>query len=219
MVLALLFDIDGTLLHTLDAIVDSMNAAFQEFGVRPLTAAEIRPMIGMPVARQMDQLRGMRGPVVERIAVRYYEVFMRLVVDGLPLFPGVRDTLPGLNRPVCSLTSRRRFGARRMLEVAGLASYFDAIVGGDEVDRPKPYPDLPRFSARALGVSPKSCVVVGDSPVDVLAGRSAGMWTVAAMYGYGDPAAIRQSKPHAVLERFAELPRVLAELEGEALSG
>ncbi len=216
MVLALLFDIDGTLIDTLEAIVASMNRALAEFDVRPLTREELRPLIGMPVARQMDQLRGMQGPVVDRITDRYYEFFMEQVETGLPLFAEVKETLPSLHRPMSTMTTRRLYGARRMLEVAGIASSFQAIVGGDEVPRPKPFPDLPLYSGRALGVPPEQCVVVGDAPVDILAGRAARTWTVAAMYGYGTPAAIREAKPHAEIRRFADLPAVLADLEARA---
>lgn len=216
MALALLFDLDGTLMDTLAAIVESMNGAFAEFGVKPLTAEEIRPMIGMPVARQMDQLRGMQGPVVDQITDRYYEFFMQHVEKGLPLFPGVKETIPTLGRPMSTMTTRRLTGARRMLEVAGIASHFQAIVGGDEVSRPKPFPDLPLYSARALGVPPEQCVVVGDAPVDILAGRTARMWTIAALYGYGNPSAIREAKPHAEIRRFEDLPAVVADLESRA---
>ncbi len=213
MVLALLFDLDGTLMDTLGAIVDSMNAALAEVGVKPLTSEEIRPMIGMSVARQMEQLRGMEGPVVDRITDRYYEFFMEHVEKGLPLFPGVQQTIPMLGRPMSTMTTRRLHGAKRMLEVAGIAPYFKAVVGGDEVSRPKPFPDLPLYSAKSLGVPPEQCVVVGDAPVDILAGRSARMWTVAALYGYGTPSAIREAKPHVEIRRFADLPAAISDLE------
>lgn len=216
MVLALLFDIDGTLIDTIDAIVASMNRALVECGVQPLEREELRPLVGMPVARQMDQLRGMQGPVVSRITDRYYEFFMENVEKGLPLFPGVKETLPLLHRPISTMTTRRLYSARRMLEVAGIAPCFQAIVGGDEVPRPKPFPDLPIYSAKALGLPPERCVVVGDAPVDILAGRAARTWTVAATYGYGDRAAIREAKPHAEIRRFEELPGVLEDLESRA---
>src|SRR3989304_1678875 len=77
-----------------------------------------------------------------------------------------------------------------MLGVPRLDRYFRAIVGGDEVARPKPAPDLPRHSAKALGVRPEDCVVVGDAPVDILAGRAARTWTGAATDGHGDPRAL-----------------------------
>ncbi|HYM39173.1 MAG TPA: HAD family hydrolase [Thermoplasmata archaeon] len=219
MPLGLLFDIDGTLMDTLDAIVASMNAALESFAVKPLTTEELRPLIGMPVSRQMDLLRGMQGPVVDRITDMYYEHFMEHVEQGLPLYPGVRETMPRLgDHPISTMTTRRLYGARRMLEVSGIASCFTAIVGGDEVSRPKPYPDLPLYSARALGLEPGRCVVVGDAPVDILAGRAARMWTVAATYGYGNPAALREAKPHATIVRFAELPAVLEDLGARAPS-
>ncbi len=212
--LGLLLDIDGTLMDTLDAIVASMNAALEAFQVRPLTRVEIRPLIGMPVQRQMDLLRGMQGPVVDRITDLYYEHFMEHVERGLPLYPGVAETLPTLaDRPISTMTTRRLSGARRMLEVSGIARFFKAIVGGDEVARPKPFPDLPLFSARAIGLPPESCVVVGDAPVDILAGRSARMGTVAVTYGYGSPDALRDAKPHATIARFAELPSVIEDLD------
>jgi HAD superfamily hydrolase (TIGR01509 family) len=168
----------------------------------------------MPVQRQMDLLRGMQGTVVDQITDLYYEHFMEHVERGLPLFPGVAENLPHLaQHPISTMTTRRLHGARRMLEVSGIASYFKAIVGGDEVSRPKPYPDLPLFAARAIGLPPERCVVIGDAPVDILAGRSARMGTVAAMYGYGSPSALREAKPHAMIARFAELPSVVADME------
>jgi len=214
MKLGILFDIDGTLMDTLDAIVASMNEALETFGVKPLTKEELRPLIGMPVQRQMDILRGMQGTVVDQITDRYYEHFMERVEKGLPRYPGVAETLPRLaDHPISTMTTRRLQGARRMLEVSGIATYFRAIVGGDEVSRPKPYPDLPLFSANALGVPPEQCIVVGDAPVDILAGRSARMWTVAAAYGYGSPSGLREAKPHATIQQFSELPGVVADLD------
>lgn len=103
-----------------------------------------------------------------------------------------------------------------MLQVTGLEPYFRAIVGGDDVSRPKPNPDLPLLAAGALHTSPSDCVVVGDSPVDILAGRAARCWTIAAAYGYGDPAALQEAKPHATVARFEEVPRVLEEFDGLA---
>src|SRR2546425_10107040 len=94
--LALLLDIDGTLLDTFDAILEAMNVALAEFDVRPLGAEELRPLVGMPVQRQMKTLRDMEGPVVERITDRYYRVFHDLVDRGVRPCPGVPETLAGL---------------------------------------------------------------------------------------------------------------------------
>ena len=204
-------------MDTFDAILVSMNAALAEVGEEPLGKEELRPLIGMPVQRQVDQLRHITGPKADEITDRYYVHFLEYVEKGLPLYPGVAETLAALQpRPIATMTTRRRSGAKRMLEVSGIARFFQAIVGGDEVPRPKPYPDLPLFSAQALGRSPQECAVVGDAPVDILAGRSARTWTVAVTYGYGDARALMEAKPHAVVHRFSDLPKALGEFEARA---
>ena len=213
---ALLIDIDGTLLETLDAILEAMNLALAELHEPPLQSEELRPLIGMPVQRQMKLLRGMEGPVVEKLTDRYYEHFRAIIDRGVRLYPGVPTTLESLaGRRIATVSTRRRDEARHMLRVANIERYFTAIVGGDEVSRPKPHPDLPRFAANALRVPPSQAVVVGDSLVDIEAGRAAGTWTVAATYGYGELATLREARPHAEIARFSDLPRALADLEGE----
>jgi len=212
--LALLLDIDGTLVDTFDLILEAMNVAIAEAGVEPLRAGDLRPLIGMPVEVQMKILRDMVGPDVQRIADRYYEVFHGFVDRGLRLYPGVKETLERLkDRPIATMSTRRREEARHMLRVAGIDGYFRAIVGGDEVARPKPSPDLPLHAAKALRVPPPRAAVVGDSPVDIQAGRAAGMRAIAATYGYGDLRALREAKPDAEIARFPDLPAALVALE------
>jgi len=215
--LALLLDIDGTLMDTLEAIVEGMNLALAEVGESPLRADELRPLIGMPIERQMKLLRDMQGAVVATITDRYYAHFHRIVDRGVDLYPGVAPTLEALgDRPIATMTTRRREEARHMLRVAGIVKHFTAIVGGDEVSRPKPHPDLPLYAAQALRVPAWSAVVVGDSPVDILAGRAAGASTVAVTYGYGDPRSLREAKPDAEIAAFSDLPDVLATLQARA---
>lgn len=212
--LALLLDIDGTLLETLDAILDAMNLALADVGEPPLRTEELRPLIGMPVQRQMKILRDMEGSAVEGITDRYYEHFHGIVDRGVRLYPGVAPTLASLSdRKIGTMTTRRREEARHMLRVAGIDRYFTAIVGGDEVSRPKPHPDLPLFGAKALRVPPSHVAVVGDSPVDIAAGHAAGAVTVAATYGYGDLDALRKARPHVEIARFSDLPHALDRLD------
>jgi len=214
-VLALLFDLDGTLMDTFDAIVETMNLGMAEAGEPTLTAEELRPLVGSPVDVQLGMLRGITGPKAERIGETYYRHFIRRVERGVRLFPGVKETLVGMSgRAIGTVTTRRRDMARLMIRVSGLEAYFLAVTGGDEVARPKPNPDLPLHAAKALGVPASECVVVADNPVDVLAGRAAGMRTVAATYGYGDLAALlRAAGPDAEIDPFAALPHALETME------
>jgi len=212
---ALLLDVDGTLLETFPDILDSMNRALSELGEARLTAEELRPLIGIHVVRQMDLLRKMPEARAREVDDRYYGHFRRIVEEHVALYPGVRETLAALRGwKIATFTTRRKEVARIMLRTAGIDTFFTAIVGGDEVTRQKPHPDLALHVARTLGVPPSECVVVGDAPVDIEAGKAAGMVTVAVTYGYGPREALWAAKPAALLERFEQLPVVLASLEG-----
>ncbi len=216
MPLAVLFDLDGTLMDTLASIVEAMNEAAAEFHVVPeFHQDELRPTIGKPVPRQLDELRGISGPIAEAFTDRYYAHFTRLVERGVRLYPCVAETFPRIagDRRIGTMSTRRRYQVRRMLQVVRLESYFHAIVGGDDVTYPKPSPDLPLLAARSLGVSADRCAVVGDSPVDILAGHAAGMQAVAALYGYGDPERVAEARPDATIRSFSELPDALDRLE------
>lgn len=215
MPLALLFDIDGTLLDTLDAIIEAMNRACLDLNVSPpFHPDELRPMIGTPVETQLHVLRGVRGSLARAFANRYYAHFTRLVDDGVRPFPGVRESFPLLRgRPISTVSTRRRDEARHMLRVAGLLPYFTTIVGGDDVANPKPNPDLPLYAAESLRVQPRMCAVIGDSPVDIQAGRAAGMRMIAVTYGYGGLAALRDAAPDAMIDAFDRVPDTLRDLE------
>lgn len=210
---ALLFDIDGTLMDTFEAILEAMNEAVAQLGLEPLRAKELRPLIGRDIATQMVRLRGLEGPQVHRIRDIYYERFVDRVKKGVRLYPGVSEFFNSLSGySVGTISTRRREVARLMLEKTGLLQYFTEVTGGDMVSRPKPNPDLVHLACGALGVPPEESVVIGDSPVDILAGRAAGALTVAVTYGYGDREEILAASPHATVDSFRELRGVLSRL-------
>ena len=212
--LALLFDLDGTLLDTFEQLLQAQNEALAAFGEPPLTAEQLRPLVGLPLTKQMEITRGMRGPRVAAINDDYYRRFQAALENGVRTYPGVRETLAVLrDRRIGTMTTRRQAVADRMLRLAGIREFFTAVVGGDEVPRPKPEPDLPLFAAKALGLPANECVVVGDSPVDILAGKAAGASTIAVAYGYGTREELMAAAPSRVIERFADLPSVLNSLE------
>jgi HAD superfamily hydrolase (TIGR01509 family) len=164
----------------------------------------------------MEITRGMTGPRVAAINEEYYRRFQATLEEGVRTYPDVRETLAALaGRRIGTMTTRRRKVADRMLRLAGIREYFTGVVGGDEVARPKPEPDLAVFAAKSLGVHLSDCVVVGDAPVDILAGRAAGAWTVAALYGYGDRDELLAAGPHATIDRFASLLPALAIVESQ----
>jgi len=135
--------------------------------------------------------------------------------DGIALKAGVHEVLDWLDHaqlPRAVATSTRRARAESKLAQAGLLARFDALVGGDEVARGKPAPDLPLEAARRLDVEPEGCVVLEDSHPGVRAALAAGM-SVFMVPDLVEPSpelhaagALVVRSLHEVRERLAALP-------------
>ena len=88
------------------------------------------------------------------------------------------------------------------LEQENLLRYFDVVVTALTARRTKPYPDPIQFAARKFGVAPESCVMIGDTTVDIRAGRSAGTQTVGVLCGFGEEAELRRQGADLILREY-----------------
>jgi len=178
---AVLFDLDGTLADTIPLIVASFNAAIGPVTGRSYSLADVIARFGPPDTGMIR--RELPDEAVWRDADEMYHAYYRkhhgkvVVFDGVPeMLAAVRAT--GL--PVGLMTGKGRRSADITLAHLGWAVTFDAVVTGDEAEKPKPNPEPLIQVARMLGVDPRKCAYVGDSPADIKAGRAAGMKTIAA---------------------------------------
>ena len=185
---AVILDLDGTLVDTVDTRIRAWLAVFAEFDV-PASRDQVAPLIGSDgrlLARQVAEDAGIELPPGrdEEIDRRCGEIYERLNRDPRPL-PGVRDFLRALHAkdlPWAIATSSRREQVGTSVDALGL----DAdphIVDGSHVDNAKPAPDLLLLAARELGVDPARAWYVGDSTWDMRSATAAGMVPVAVTAG------------------------------------
>jgi phosphoglycolate phosphatase len=120
------------------------------------------------------------------------------------VFPGVKEALGGLAGRKATATTKGTSTTRTVLEQFGLAPYFDHVQGTDGFAY-KPAPDVVLASLGALGARPEECLLVGDSPADMEAGRRAGVAICAVRYGYGDPRQIARFEPDLWIGDLREL--------------
>ena len=127
------------------------------------------------------------------------------------LVPGVDEMLARLHGqfPMSVVSARDERGTRAFLDRFGLTRYFDAIVTALTAEHTKPYPDPVRFAAQKMGVAPEACLMVGDTTVDIRAGKSAGAQTVGVLCGFGEEAELRRRGADLILKSTAELGDVL----------
>jgi phosphoglycolate phosphatase len=177
---AVLFDLDGTLVDTMDAVPAAYVRTIHEICGREVTAAEVVDVwhIG-PTPVVLEHFAG--RPVADADVAAYYRHFETLV-GGVHAFDGVRDMLADLARdlPVGIVTTATRRSAEPMVRAAGLSDLVEVTVAGDEVERTKPHPDALLAACRRLGVSPPDTAYVGDRPTDLSCAESAGAVPVLA---------------------------------------
>ena len=120
------------------------------------------------------------------------------------MYPGVAEMLAKLPGRKSTATTKGTPGARAILEQFGLIRYFDHVQGTDGFPA-KPEPDVLLKSLAVFGAGPEDCLLVGDAPADMEAGRRAGIKTCAVRYGYGDQEEMAKWTPDYWIDHPLEL--------------
>ncbi len=186
---AVLFDLDGTLV---DSAPDLALAAERMRAVRGMPALPVSRYRPHASAGARGMLRIAFGVMptdedYEALKQEYLREYHQCLLNSTACFAGVADLLQSLalaSLPWGIVTNKAQYLTQRVL--AGLPTLSPAavVICGDTLPRAKPHPDPLLEAAHRMKVDPASCVYVGDDERDIVAGRAAGMFTVAARYGY-----------------------------------
>ena len=197
----LVWDMDGTLLDSGVVVPAAYVTTVRELGGPVVTPAEVvdRYWLGPAEAILTDIL----GHDVAAAAADVY--YRELAAARIAPYPGVADVLAALRRhghPVAVFTGASSRAAEILLAAAGLTA--DLVVGGDEVQRPKPSGDGLVLTASRLGVAASSLAYIGDAPNDLRAARAVGGLSAAAAWGHqydpAEPADVTLTAPGAALD-------------------
>ncbi len=176
---ALLFDLDGTLTDTLPLVIAALNAALAPVWGAPRSPEEVRRLFGPPEG----QLIAAEAPSDPDAMERFYRYYRQHYAREAKVFAGVRpvlSTLVARGLRLGLVTNKGHRSAMITLEEAGLRRFFETVVDGDEVARPKPAPDGILLALARLRVSACDAAYVGDMPSDLVAAKAAGVAALAA---------------------------------------
>ena len=211
---AVVFDIDGTLVDSLDAYRIVAERAAAPYGVA-ITEAVVREALNTTqpfweLALPADCVdRGATMAALTREAARLWPAVLRehgrVFADAGPVLRALRDRGAKLG----IVTGSRR-GSLQALRDAGLLALFDAVVTGEDVQRRKPDPEGLVRCLTALQIDPPDAVYVGDTPLDVQAGRAAGMFAVGVLGGAADSARLAACGPYRVVASLTRLAGAIA---------
>jgi len=213
-IVGLVFDLDGTLVESYAAHIKSWSSAVASFGIKALEG-DIRPHLGRSSEDIARALLGRKDDRDVETAFRLKdEIYLRILPSELKPVRGALETLAGLKARgyrISIASSNPTRVITRSLEAVRLNHLADSIASQDEVKRGKPEPDLFLLASRKLGLGPGKCLAVGDTAYDVLAGKAAGMKTVAFSGGVQAASDLRRVLPDYLIRDLCELLVLLPE--------
>jgi HAD superfamily hydrolase (TIGR01509 family) len=213
------FDVDGTLSDTDDLFVQKLSRILDpiSFLFRGRDSRRFARRFVMWSEAPANALMGLTdtlGMDAEIIAVVEWLTRRRArPKKEFLLIPGVREMLQGLvgRYPLAVVSARDENSTRLFLDQFGLTSFFQVIVTGQTTRHTKPYPDPILYAAKTLALPPESCLMVGDTTVDIRAGIAAGTQTIGVLCGFGEQRELRRCGADMILYNTSELVEVMKE--------
>jgi len=202
-----LFDLDGTLLDSIQLIIDSYHHALAAHGLPARTDAHWLAGIGTPLRVQFADWAD-DAALLEQLIGTYRDFNISNHDRRVSAYPGAVELVRAIRShgfQTGLVTSKQRAGAERGLRFLGLEDAMDVIVAADDVTNPKPHPEPLFLAARQLGAAIESSIYVGDSVHDMESGRAAGMQTAAALWGPFERSVLARANPDHWLDQPSDL--------------
>jgi phosphoglycolate phosphatase len=207
------FDLDGTLVDSSRDLATAVNVTLSRVapGTPPLSLEQVRAFVGDGAGVLMARTLARAGSTLraEDVLPVFLDAYAGCLLYTTALYPGVRDALEGLQpRRLAVLSNKPGTMSRAILAGLGVADRFFRIYGGGDLATRKPDPGGLERLLEEAGLPREDAVLVGDSAVDVLTGRAAGVRTVGVSYGF-DPEGVRRAGPDHLVDDLRELARIL----------
>ncbi|MEM4405466.1 MAG: HAD-IA family hydrolase [Candidatus Methanomethylicaceae archaeon] len=208
----IVFDLDGTLVDSVDSIWRASDFVLRSNGYRGLDREEVVKVMGKTIFDLFLSVEPRLSPQEQhKLFEEYRRTYMNFI-EHTKLIPKVREVLLFLRSrrlKMAVVTTKSRENAEKILSFFGIRSFFDLVIGFEDVREHKPSAEPIMRAAEGLGLQASELVVVGDTEVDIRAGREAGALTVAVKTGVTPLEKIIAESPNFLIESVSDLPEVL----------
>lgn len=210
---ALCFDVDGTLSDSDNVYTQRFSKFFPRFLFKDPHHSARRLVMWMesPGNALLSLADTLHLDAYMVALINFFSQHKHHSAKEFLLVPGVDDMLKQLHGryPMAIISARDEKTNMKFLEKFDLAKYFDVIVTGLSAKYTKPYPDPIFLAAEKMNVDPENCLMIGDTTVDIRAGKSAGAQTVGVLCGFGEEAELRKMGADEILEDTTKLLKIL----------
>ena len=208
-----IFDLDGTLIDSLETYCMAFNRIVERYGLKPIDIREISDFLNQFISLEqlLEKLYPSLGPdEIQDFMLEMRKEFIALAKHHITLKPGAREVLislkdKGMKIGVATGRMSRGDGKWRELKNLGINRLVDTVVTAGET-KPKPDPASLIKCAKQLELSLDECIFVGDSTVDVIAGKNAGVKVIAIPSGVASREQLSEEKPDFFIDSLSNLP-------------
>jgi phosphoglycolate phosphatase len=209
----LVFDLDGTLIDSRLDLIHSINAMLRHFERPELPGDLIATYVGDGAPALVRRALGdPQDEPLFRLALEYFLGYYRIhKLDHTTVYAGIPEVLTrlispgdGVQRKMAVLSNKPVNPSRDIVQALGLGAFFVRIYGGNSFTTKKPDPLGVQTILEETGVAAAEAIMIGDSSIDVLTGRNAGLWTCGVAYGFA-PHTLEESPPDVLVETPREL--------------
>jgi phosphoglycolate phosphatase len=220
----LIFDLDGTLIDSRLDLVHSINAMLRHLHRPELPEEMIASYVGD--GAPMLVRRALGDPKDETLLDRGLQYFLDYYrehkLDHTHVYSGIKESLEAIRnsqngqpRKMAVLSNKPVNPSRAIVEALGLSKFFTAVYGGNSFPTKKPDPEGAVTILSEAHVQPEEALMVGDSSIDVVTGKNAGLWTCGVTYGFA-PHTLKDVSPDVVIDEPRELSQIFAANSGRA---
>ena len=209
----MVFDLDGTLISSIDDLTASVNHALTALGFSPLGKDKVRTFVGDGTLMTMRRALKAVGHNEDELALKAYKLFEEHhtvhCLDQTRLYPGVEEIFQHFQKKVLVVSTNKPHGfARQILEGLGVARYLADIMGDGNSLRLKPDPWALIYLMEKHGIEPAYTVMVGDGGNDIQCARKAGTLCCAVGHGNTEPSVLLKMKPDFFCRSLPELKNI-----------
>jgi phosphoglycolate phosphatase len=182
----ILFDLDGTLIDSTEAILESFARSFEILGGEVPDTEAIKAQVGHPLT-DMYRALGVDEDRIDDYVRTYKENYRQVHTQKTVLLPGAEEAVKRAAEfaRLGIVTTKTGRYSRELMEHFGLMKYFDVLIGSEDVSRHKPHPEPVLSALERMGCSSEGCWMVGDTCMDLEAARRAGIEGIGLLCGYG----------------------------------
>jgi phosphoglycolate phosphatase len=209
-----IFDFDGTLVDSIQGIINVMRAVVEELGLSKSVLDQWQHLIGVPLFKQMEIIFPNGDQAFrDQVTQRYRTVYDATLLESTPFFPDALETLQALKRAgvkMAIVSSKRTIQVERVLAHLDCQSYFDVVLGAQDVEHHKPHAQGVQITLERLSIEAKDAVVIGDSTYDLDMAQNAGVDAIGVITGVHTRETLSTANPTFIVDTLAAILPIIS---------